>query len=115
MGNYGRLWIVHSNGISVFHTKGRQSAEFRSENKVRPFPNPYYANKHSTLRFEAIPKGSSLRIYNEGGQIIKAFASQNIEGGYLEWRPPSSLRYGLYYWVVVGGGNVFKGKWVFSP
>lgn len=115
IGNYGRLWVVHSNGISVLHTKGRESAAFRSKNKIRPFPNPYYANKHSTLRFEAIPNGFSVRIYSEAGQIIKSFASQNIEGGYLEWMPPSSLRYGLYYWVAVGKENIYKGKWVFSP
>lgn len=81
----GKLWITHSNGISIFNT-GVEDTKLNDNNKnVRVFPNPLRFSIHKELIVDHLPTNAEIILLNSNGNRVKHWDKSQTEYGSIRW------------------------------
>jgi hypothetical protein len=114
----GEVWFAHDLGVSQFNSLGRTTDEFQTESgpKLQVYPIPFRPGRHEALVFDRVSEKSIVRIYSPAGEMVHRFDGKDLRGGILRWNGKSQsgnwIRAGVYYFTIVNGQDVVKGKFL---
>jgi len=80
---------------------------------VYPFPNPVYTKDAEVVRFQNVPPGSELHIFNTTGKRIARVLNQGssrVRSWYLKNDDGQQVSAGIYLFLVQGDGLLKTGK-----
>lgn len=95
----GKLWITHSNGISIFNTGVEDTKLNDNKTNVRVFPNPLRYSKHKELVIDRLPSESQVILVNANGNRVNHWTEEETETGSIRWNladQPKKLKAGPY-------------------
>ncbi len=111
----GHVWIVTEKGLNKFEAEG--APPLSNNNDAQVFPNPFLA-KHEFAIFSELNNNSSIKIFNQGGDIVFQTRDGEIEGGQFKWnganRSGNRVKAGVYYYSIVADGKIKKGKLIIA-
>lgn len=106
----GYVWIASDYGLSRL-TLGYGERPATGDGEV-VFPNPYSRSRHSVITFQNVPQGATVRVHGLNGNLVgkPELVRKSTSGSYFQWKPPSHLTPGTYFYAIVTSDDRTTGK-----
>ena len=109
----GEVWIGTTNGLSRLQTPFTAPKENLS--LLTGYPNPYEIDGSGRVfTITNLAEGTSIRIYNVAGALVKSFEPEEIRGGEHPWDGTDNsgilVSSGIYVYLAFTDGISASGK-----
>jgi hypothetical protein len=105
--------VATDRGVGMFESPSQPAIPRGDLAAIAPYPNPFRP-QHAFVIFDKLPAGSTLRIHEPSGRVVRTFHSRDLRGNQAQWDGKNengrAVMPGVYLFSVTSGSAVQRGK-----